>query len=249
MLRKVLNITGIVLASIVLIMRLDAVQQRLVRVATDRLSTMLKTEVSVQHVSVSFFNRIELEGALVRDRSRDTLMYVGGLRISLTDWFFLKDETDVSYVGLSDVVVKTGRTDSIWNYRFIIDAFASAPKKKDSTKKNAPIRLQRLEIDRIRYVERDDWYGRTMTIRLKHFDMDADEINLKRKKLFVHELELKDPYFSIYDYPGNRPPRPKKKKRPPPPDSPGLQWTTDDWDILVHNIKLTNGTFLNDVKT
>jgi hypothetical protein len=256
LLRKVLNITGIVLASIVafmlamvLIVRLDPVQQRLVRVATDRLSSMLKTEVSVRHVSVSFFNRIELEGALVRDRSRDTLMYVGGLRISLTDWFFLKDETDVSYVGLRDVIVKTRRTDSIWNYHFIIDAFSSTPKKKDSTRKNAPIRLQRLEIDRIRYVERDDWYGRTMTIRLKHFDLDADEINLERKKIFVHELELKDPYFSIYDYPGNRPPRPRKKKRPPPPDSPGLQWNTDKWDILVHNIKLTNGTFLNDVKT
>ncbi len=256
MLRKILKIAGITLGSIVallltimLIVRLDPVQQRLVRLATNRLSTMLKTEVSVQHVSVSFFNRIELEGALVRDRGKDTLIYVGGLRISLTDWFFLKDETDVSYVGLRDVVVKTGRSDSIWNYRFIIDAFASAPKKRDSTRKNAPIRLQRLEIDRIRYVERDDWYGRTMTIRLKHFDLDADEINLERKKIFVHELELKDPFFSIYDYPGNRPPRPRKKKRPPPPDSPGLQWNVDDWDILVHDIKLSNGTFLNDVKT
>jgi hypothetical protein len=256
LLRKILKIAGITLGSIVallltimLIVRLDPVQQRLVRLATNRLSTMLKTEVSVQHVSVSFFNRIELEGALVRDRGKDTLIYVGGLRISLTDWFFLKDETDVSYVGLRDVVVKTGRSDSIWNYRFIIDAFASAPKKRDSTRKNAPIRLQRLEIDRIRYVERDDWYGRTMTIRLKHFDLDADEINLERKKIFVHELELKDPFFSIYDYPGNRPPRPRKKKRPPPPDSPGLQWNVDDWDILVHDIKLSNGTFLNDVKT
>jgi len=151
LLRKVLNITGIVLASIVafllaivLIVRLDPVQQRLVRLATDRLSSMLRTEVSVRHVSVSFFNRIELEGALVRDRSRDTLLYAGGLRISLTDWFFLKDETDVSYIGLKDVVVKTSRIDSIWNYRFIIDAFASAPKKKDTTRKKAPIRLQRV---------------------------------------------------------------------------------------------------------
>ena len=200
MLRKVLNITGIVLASIVafllaimLLVRLDPVQQRLVRLATTRLSSMLRTEVSIRHVSVSLFNRIELEGALVRDRSRDTLLYAGGLRISLTDWFFLKDETELSYVGLHDVVIKTGRTDSIWNYRFILDAFASTPKKKDSTRKNAPIRLQRLEIDRIRYVERDDWYGRTMTIRLNNFDMDADELNLERKKIVVHELERKEP--------------------------------------------------------
>ena len=256
MLRKVRNIAGITLASIValmlaivLIVRLDPVQQRLVRLATARLSSMLKTEVSIQHVSVSFFNRIELQGALVRDRSKDTLLYVGGLRVSLTDWFFLKDETEVSYVGLRDVVVKTGRTDSLWNYQFIIDAFASSPKKKDTTKKNAPIRLQRVEIDRMRYVERDDWYGRTMTVRLKHFDLDADEINLERKKIFVHELELKEPFFSIYDYPGNRPPRPKKKKRPPPPQTSGLQWNVEDWDILVHNINLSNGIFLNDVKT
>jgi TamB, inner membrane protein subunit of TAM complex len=235
--------------AIVLIVRLEPVQERLVRIATDRLSSMLKTEVSVEHVNITFFNRIEIGNALVRDRSKDTLIFVGGLRVSLTDWFFLKDETELSYVGLADVVLKTGRTDSIWNYRFIMDAFSSAPKKKDSTRRNAPIRLQRLEIDRFRYVEKDDWYGRTMTIRLKHFDLDADEINLEKKKLFVHELELKDPYFSIYDYPGNRPPRPKKKKRPPPPESNGLQWNRDDWDILVHNIRLTNGTFVNDVKT
>jgi hypothetical protein len=256
LLKKVLKISGVLLIILIgliavtaLLIRTERVQNWLVDQATSRLSGMLKTEVSIKHVSISLFNRLNLEGALVRDRNKDTLLYAGALKVSVTDWFFLRNEAELKYIGLSDAVVNLSRSDTVWNYAFILDAFKAPKKKKDTTKTPIVFRLQRVEIDRIRILQRDGWYGRDMTISAKHLDLDADEINFDKKKIFVHELELKEPYFAISDYKGNRPPRPKKARVRPQYPANELRWNPDDWDILVDRLKLVNGTFRNDIET
>ena len=60
--------------------------------ATSRLSKTLGAEVSVKNVSFSFFNRLNLEGTLVRDKQKDTILYAGQVKVRITDWFFLKDK-------------------------------------------------------------------------------------------------------------------------------------------------------------
>jgi hypothetical protein len=236
--------------AVALLIRTEKIQNWLVDKATAKLSEILKTEVSINKVSASLFNRLHMEGTLVRDLKKDTLLYAGELNVRITDWFFLKNEAELQYIGLKDISVFLHRSDSIWNYQFIIDKFTSPEKKKkDTARSTIAILLQRVEIDNLRFLEKDEWYGRDMTANITHLDMDADEINLEKKKLFIHELELKAPLMSIYDYQGNRPSRPKKKRKSQKINTEGLKWNIDDWDILVHNIKISNGTFRNDVQT
>jgi len=104
------------------------VQNWLVKKVTADLSKSLNTEVSVKHVSFSFFNRMDLEGTLVRDHKKDTLLYAGSLKIRITDWFVFKDQADLKYVGLEDAVIYTNRTDSNWNYQFLVDYFETPAK-------------------------------------------------------------------------------------------------------------------------
>lgn len=218
--RKLLRISARVISCILLLavlailaVRTEYVQNRLVGQAARQLTAKLGTEVKVDRVSISLFNRLHLEGLLVRDLRKDTLLHVGELSILLTDWFFLHDETDIRYIGLNDVLLNTSRRDSVWNYQFLVDAFLS-PAKKDTTKKRRPLLLQRIEVNRLRFSEVDAWAGRTTRFSVRHFDLDADEIDLDRKKVFIHEIDLKEPFFSIDDFPGNRPPRPKKPGSP-----------------------------------
>ena len=83
------------------------VQNWLVGIATKKLSKALGTEVRIQKVNFTLFNKVNLDGTLVRDKQKDTLLYAGALKLRITDWFFLKDSADLKYIGLDDAYVNT----------------------------------------------------------------------------------------------------------------------------------------------
>src|SRR3954466_4724922 len=68
---------------------------------TKRLSRDLQTRISIKHVKIGLFNfnKMDLEGVLVEDQKRDTLLYAGKFQVRITDWFFFKDKADLKYIG------------------------------------------------------------------------------------------------------------------------------------------------------
>lgn len=78
---------------------------------------------------------MNLDGLMVEDRAKDTLLYAGTARLNITDWFFLKEKAVIKYVGLDNSVVNMNRKDSVWNYQFLIDYFISPQKNSSSEKK------------------------------------------------------------------------------------------------------------------
>ena len=77
-----------------------------------------------------------MNGLLVLDRKKDTLLYAGSAKVSLTDWFFFKDKITLKYIGLDNAFINLHRTDSVWNYQFLIDYFSGPRKKKADTSSN-----------------------------------------------------------------------------------------------------------------
>ena len=230
----------IILAAIAI--QIEPVQTWMAKRAAINLSKSLNTEVKVKRVSFSLLNRMDLEGLLVRDRSKDTLLYAGTMKVRITDWFIFKDEADLKYIGLEDAVIKTNRTDSVWNYQFIIDHFtspnATTPTKK-SDNKSLSLDLKKLDLKNISLVQRDDWRGETMTLRLASLLLDGNKMDFAKGDLDIADLTIDKPYFAINNYPGIR----KKRK------------TTSGFsldigvDIKIAKLELNNGTFVNDQKT
>jgi hypothetical protein len=101
------------------------VQNKLIGWVTHYLSKELKTEISIQHISLSLFNKVNLDGILIKDLHQDTLLYAGQLKCRITDWFFLKDKVEITYLGLEDARIFLYRKDSNWNYQFLADYFSS----------------------------------------------------------------------------------------------------------------------------
>ena len=55
------------------------VQNWLVTKVSRTLSKELKTKVEVKHVEFSLFNKMLVEGVLIEDKKKDTLLYAGAL--------------------------------------------------------------------------------------------------------------------------------------------------------------------------
>ncbi|MDB5208579.1 MAG: hypothetical protein JWR72_3654, partial [Flavisolibacter sp.] len=242
-LRKALKIFGRVLLVILLLLismwiflQTNFGQNWLTRQVTGKLSKDLQTKISIKHVSIGFFNRLEMEGVYVEDQKKDTLLYAGGVNVRITDWFFFKEKADLKYIGLDNAVIHFNRTDSIWNYAFLANYFASTD-TTTTVKKDAGIQfsLQKVLLNNVTFLQKDAWFGADMTVKVGSLILDADEISASKKSLLIKNIELTDPYFSSLSYAG--------KAVDTSASSP------IDWSIRFNNIKIKNGRFRQDKGT
>lgn len=222
-----------------LLIQTETVQNLLLRKVTARLSKELHTEISIKHISLSLFNRADLEGTLVRDQQKDTLLYAGKLKVRITDWFFWKDKADLKYIGLEDAIIKQTRHDSVWNYQFIADYFASSdttpkPKKQGGLQLN----LKKIDLKNVDYLKKDEWVGENMHVKVGSMLLDADNIDFNKSIFQVNEIELDKPLFTIQDYEGRRPAQHRAKTK-----DTGMYFNSGDIFVQVGSLKMTNGTF------
>ena len=140
---------------------------------THRLSKNLHTEVTIRNVDFSLFNKMHLEGVLIRDQGRDTLLYAGDVKVRITDWFFFKKSAELKYVGLEDAIVKFQRKDSIWSQQFLFDYFSS-PSTGEKKKGGMQIDLKKLDLKNVTFLKKDAWLGQDMTLHVATLNLDAD---------------------------------------------------------------------------
>ena len=221
------------------------VQNWLVGRVTDRLSKDLKTRIHIDHIDIDFFNQLKLKGVFIEDQKKDTLLSAGTVQVRITDWFFFKDKAELKYIGLENAVINLNRTDSVWNYHYLEQYFASSstqPKKESGLDFNFKL----IELKNVAFAQRDGWTGRDMIFSVGELTVDAEEISLPKAVININDINLVDPFFHIYDYEGNRPPRKKIKSKAPVANPDSLQWNTGGINIAVKNLSLKNGTFKND---
>ncbi len=219
----------------------------MVKKVTAVLSTNLKTKVSIKHVNFSLFNKMLIEGVLVEDRKKDTLLYAGTAKVNITDWFFVKDKATLQYLGLSNAVVNLKRTDSVWNYQFLADYFTVPKNPNAKPKKGIEIDFKLVELENIRFNQIDKWIGHDMTLALNKLSVDADVIDFSKKNIAINNINLDKPVFLLNDYTGNRPERPKKPALPAIPTA--YKWNNEGWAINVKHISLSNGSFKSEKET
>jgi hypothetical protein len=205
------------------------------------LSKNLNTTVTIQHVDLELFDKMLLQGTLVLDRNKDTLLYAGTVRLNITDWFFFKDHTTLKYIGLDDAVINLKRSDSTWNYQFLVDYFSGPQQKTDTSKNAISLDLQVVNLNRIKIWQEDEWRGENMLASLDKLNLTADQFDLDKKIINIGTVTLEKPVFAQYDYTGKRPVDTTTQITNEIPDPSGLQWNTDGWHVSIKNIILKNG--------
>lgn len=247
-LKKALKILGwliltlfALLLSTAILIQTDWAQNIIVKQAAKKLSKNLNTTVKVDHVSIGFFNKLNLNGALILDHKKDTLLYAGTLKLNITDWFFLKDEMAIEYLGLENAFVDLNRKDSTWNYAFLEDAFGSGNQTSQNTSQQK-LRIKDIDLKNIRFSYKDGWVGEDMMGMIGSLELKAENIDLSKKEVHIRSLVLDRPGFSLIDYTGNRPDslKPSKKLKPFTPGK--LKWNPEGWSMLVDVLKINDGT-------
>ena len=221
---------------------MPAVQTWLVSRVTERLSHDLHTTIRIKRVNFSLFNKMLLDSTLVEDNHKDTLLFAGTVKVNITDWWFFKDKAQLQYIGLENATVKLQRTDSVWNYQFIVDYFSNPDKTQKDTSKGMQLDLKEVQLANIHLLKRDGWRGEDMELHLKALDLDADTISFTDKIARINRLSFTRPDFILSNYQGRRP--------TPPDDTTAiindplhLRLNPGGWDLTAANVIIRDGSF------
>lgn len=228
------------------ILQLSFVQNIIIGKVTSTLSKELKTTVTLKKIDIDFFDRLVLNGLMVQDRKKDTLLYAGAAKVNITDWFFFKDKIVFKNVGLNDAVINMNRADSVWNYQFIIDYF-SGPGNNSKKKAGPDISLNELHLTNIRFNKIDGWVGQNQVVALKKMDLVMDSMNINRKMIAIKDIYLEEPLFLQSDYEGKKP---KVTDLTPTlakiPIISAFKWNKSGWVLKLSKLQIFNGSFQND---
>jgi translocation and assembly module TamB len=167
------------------------------------LSKKWQTEVSIGNVDYRLPNWIALEKVLVIDRQQDTLLSGGRIYAGIRIWGLFSNSIEITGVELESITLQCRRDagDSVFNFQFILDAFAPAKSEDLIPSPGTPMRLsvKQLFLDNVRFVFHDKKVKLFVTSFIDHFSCFPNELNLEKTAYRFYEIMMMNSYISIID--------------------------------------------------
>lgn len=193
----------------------------------------LGTEVQLEGLSFSLFNRVDIKNVLIKDQQKDTILFAQTLKLRITDLFFSSKDPVIGYIGLEKANIYLHRKSPVWNYQFILDHFQSTDTSK---KTKQQFDLKKIDFTNIRFVQDDEWIGSTTKFEAKHVLANFNQF--KNKQVEIEKLVLDKPFYFILDKPGLAPATKKKKHIPLKNE---LYFNEGNMRILAKQIEIVQG--------
>lgn len=210
------------------------------------LEKKLQTKVAIGKIYIGFPKKVVVENVYIEDQAKDTLLAGGSIKIDIGLLKLISGSgIDIDMVRLDNITAKVKRRlpDTVFNFQFIIDAFASPdtkPDEKDTT--STPFTLGSVELNHIRMVYDDVITGNDVELALDHFDTKLERFDLEKMRFSIAPLTLQGLTARVYQSKPLREPEPPEKDRADATAPPGVELDLDN--IAIQDINLD---YRNDV--
>jgi translocation and assembly module TamB len=220
----ILYIIGSILLLLIIVMLLLQTPwgKNIVRTqAVSYLQKKLKTEVRIDKFDYTIPDKISLGGVFIRDKHKDTLLDVGNLAINLDMFGLIRGKIAVDNILLENVNshIYRNKPDTVFNYNFIIEAFAgkdTAKVAKVDTAKSKPLNLRvgKVTLRNIRLVYNDQTGGTFFSMNLVNMVLRLKKLDLDKMKFDLDEFSVSrlQSYFATDT--SYLPPKPKDTAAP-----------------------------------
>ena len=197
-LKKTLKVTMWLIISLVLLfiitallIQIPAVQTKIVRAATSFVSDKTHTRVEIKNVSIAFPKSVVLEGLYLGDTRKDTLIYVDKIKLNIVLYDLIANKITINSLALTKAYVNlyNTKTDSLFNYNFLLTAFAdSVQQKPEDTKEPAAwtFSVDKVSLKQIRLRYNDEFGGMKAAAQLGNADLKMNTLDLQNS---VYKLD------------------------------------------------------------
>ena len=155
------------------------------------LENKLNTKVAINRLDIDFPKMLVLEGVYIEDKTKDTLIAGSQLKVDIDMLKLIKSEIQINEINLNGITVKVKRQlpDTVFNFQFIVDAFAS-PKKVSADTTPIKMAIEKVIVDKTRMVYKDVVSGNDVDIFLNHFDTKIKTFDLSHLKYEVPNIVI-----------------------------------------------------------
>ncbi|QNL49457.1 translocation/assembly module TamB [Olivibacter sp. SDN3] len=189
------SVIGLTLLIFILI-RIPAVQNFVVQQVVSFLEKKIETPVKIARVSLDLPKLLVLEGVYFEDQKQDTLFSGDQLKVDISLLKLLNNKVEINEIDLRGITAKIDRTlpDSSFNFDYIVEAFAGEeekePKPEDTTS-TMEFSIDKINLDRIRFVYKDDVIGTSADFNLAHFDTRIKTFDLNNMRFEIPKINIK----------------------------------------------------------
>ncbi|OYQ36140.1 hypothetical protein CHU92_10145 [Flavobacterium cyanobacteriorum] len=192
-LKVLLWVTGSVIGLfllIVLLLQIPYIQDIVKDEAVAYLEGKIGTDVNIGRIEIGLPKKIILEGVYFESREGDTLLAGEKLAVDISLLKLLDNEIEINSVNLQGIVANVKRNrDSVFNFDYIIDAFASG-KPKDTTSAPMKFSVDRMNLDRIQVTFNDEISKNNLSAVISHFDTRIRKFDLDKQEFEVPRVRL-----------------------------------------------------------
>src|SRR6476469_3273427 len=214
--------------------------------AANYLEKKLGTKVEIGGVSIGLPRRVALNNIYIEDKTHDTLVYGGSIKIDIALLKLLSGDVIVKEVRLDDITAKIKRVlpDTTFNFQFIVDAFAPTPynKPKDTSASNLKLEVDDVYLNNCRAVYKDVITGNDMTVQVGRLAAGIDSLDLNTPVYKLGKVDLKNVVAVLKQS------KPLVTSEPPAKDSvDAMQPITMKFGFDALNLDNVNVDYANDV--
>jgi len=210
--KKIIKILAWIVGSVLLLLillnvaiRIPAVQNFIVQKAVNILAKQTGATVRLDRIVIGFPKTIVIEGLYVEDMKKDTLAYLGQLKVNAGLWGLLKKKIHIQKISLSSTTLKLYRppNDSAFNFSFIADSLSSSNTDTVANEKEAKpwnFALDNLRLENVRFAFLDSLSGMNLTTRIGKLAVDMDELRLDTVAFGVDDISLENTDANVAMY-------------------------------------------------
>jgi translocation and assembly module TamB len=235
MVKRILKIFGWFLSAIVLLFLLvvilvtiPSVQNYLLDKITTFVSEKTHSTVSIGRIGISFPKTVVLNQVFFDDRQKDTLISAGEIRTDIDMIELIRGKISINKITISDMVanVKRKADDSLYNFSFIINSFASGSQDTVSAAQDssASFSISMVELNNIHLSFDDRFKGIYAKTDFEKLELKTDQLDFSKLNFKIDQFSFSDGQAAITLYKKNKPAEGDTSSRLP--------------DIFVRNINL-----------
>lgn len=199
---KFLKVIGGILASVILLLvviafaiQMPAIQNKIIHNAVSFVSGKTHTVISIERVGISFPKSVFVEGIYLEDLSKDTLLFAKEIKVNMDLFALINGNIKLNSVDLENVTGKLSRTenDSLFNFNFLLTAFADSVSKKDDTdtiRKPISLSIGNAELTNIHFLFDDRFGGTRAGIDLKKLNLSMNETNIDSLFFKIKDVDI-----------------------------------------------------------
>ena len=179
---------------LLILIQLPAVQNLARKKIVSYLENKLHTKVEIGKLNIKFPTALSFQKVFIEDQSKDTLLYGGELTVDISMLKLIKKDIDIQEISLDNIVAKVRRLppDSVFNFQFIVDAFAgntTTPlQTQDTTSLN--INIDRILVKNTHVIYRDAFTGNNIDLEIGKLDTKISKFDPTHMLFDVPSIDL-----------------------------------------------------------